>query len=258
MEKRIVEIDGYKLAVYIQPGRAIPIVCLHGLSCSHEEFAEIFKNPIFSKHKIIAPDFLGHGNSAKPRDFSYTLKDHKNIIKKLLKKLRVKHYILIGHSLGGSIGTLLARSFKPKLFINVEGCLLTDDCGLRDDQFVSSQAEAIKAIIPKEMSNRVLSRDKKTLKLITQISLKTSPFAWYHSAFSLVEWCESKKILSMYLNMTKTHFIYGKQTRRKTISLLKNKKVNMTGISKSGHFSMLDNPSEFYETVFGLIHKHFK
>src|SRR6185436_15596878 len=65
------------------------------------------------RHTVVAPDLLGHGQSAKPRG-DYSLGAHANGLRDLLGVLGHERVTVVGHSLGGGIAMQLAYQF-PEL-----------------------------------------------------------------------------------------------------------------------------------------------
>jgi pimeloyl-ACP methyl ester carboxylesterase len=60
--------------------------------------------------RFIAPDLLGHGESATPRG-DYTLGGYANGLRDLLGALGYRHGSLVGHSLGGGVAMQFAYQF---------------------------------------------------------------------------------------------------------------------------------------------------
>src|SRR5204862_6670277 len=61
-------------------------------------------------YRVIAPDVLGHGESAKPRG-DYSLGAYASGIRDLLVVLGHERATIVGHSLGGGIAMQLAYQF---------------------------------------------------------------------------------------------------------------------------------------------------
>src|SRR5204862_3753520 len=62
---------------------------------------------------VIAPDLMGHGDSAKPRG-DYSLGAHASGIRDLLIALNVERASVVGHSLGGGIAMQFAYQFPER------------------------------------------------------------------------------------------------------------------------------------------------
>ncbi|WHX41221.1 alpha/beta fold hydrolase [Mesobacillus sp. AQ2] len=83
--------------------------------------------PIFSKeYRIIAPDFRGHGKSAKPPT-GYHIDDLANDLYLLLQALDVKTCHVVGSSMGAEVGLSLAASHPDMVkSIVCEGALYNE------------------------------------------------------------------------------------------------------------------------------------
>lgn len=65
------------------------------------------------RHTVIAPDLLGHGDSAKPQG-DYSLGAHAAGIRDLLAALRVDRATIVGHSIGGGIAMQFFYQFPER------------------------------------------------------------------------------------------------------------------------------------------------
>src|SRR3954470_3909923 len=69
LKTRFVEIHGHRVA-YRAAGEGPAIVLVHGIAGSSSTYTKIMPT-LAQTHTVIAPDLLGHGESAKPRgDYS--------------------------------------------------------------------------------------------------------------------------------------------------------------------------------------------
>ena len=89
-------------------------VFLHGLGwTSAAVFAHIVAQPALAGHRSLLIDLPGHGLSDRPARFGYTLDDHAAAVAALLDAERLRGR-RVGHSMGGSIGIVLAAR-RPDL-----------------------------------------------------------------------------------------------------------------------------------------------
>ncbi|MDO6658031.1 2-succinyl-6-hydroxy-2,4-cyclohexadiene-1-carboxylate synthase [Anaerobacillus sp. 1_MG-2023] len=109
-------------------GEGEPLLLLHGFTGSSENWSSFMKR--WSRlYKVIAIDFIGHGESAKPNDASqYTMESMGSYLKQLLNLLGIDQLHLLGYSMGGRfalsfavqypslIKTLILESSSPGLF----------------------------------------------------------------------------------------------------------------------------------------------
>ena len=105
---RFVEIHGHRVA-YRAAGEGPAVVFVHGIAGSSSTFARIMPT-LAQTHTVIAPDLLGHGESAKPRG-DYSLGAYGCGIRDLLAVLGIERATFVGHSLGGGIAMQMSYMF---------------------------------------------------------------------------------------------------------------------------------------------------
>jgi pimeloyl-ACP methyl ester carboxylesterase len=89
------------------------VVLLHGLGGSSWTWSPVL--PLLGPHAhVIAPDLLGHGRSAKPRDGDYSLGAYAAGLRDLLVALGLDRATVVGHSFGGGVAMQFAYQF-PEL-----------------------------------------------------------------------------------------------------------------------------------------------
>src|SRR5688500_12424934 len=108
-----------------RPGEERPVVVLiHGIAARAKQWEGVMA--VLGEHfHVIAPDLLGHGESAKPRG-DYSLGAHACGIRDLLSALGHDRVTLVGHSLGGGIAMQFAYQFPER----VERLVLVSSGGL--------------------------------------------------------------------------------------------------------------------------------
>lgn len=94
---------------YRMAGSGPALVLLHGITCSSATWDEII--PVLAKHfTVIAPDLLGHGDSAKPNT-EYSSGAYACYVRDLLLELGHTRATLVGHSLGGGVAMQFSYQF---------------------------------------------------------------------------------------------------------------------------------------------------
>ena len=99
---RMVEVEGEALAV-VDQGQGPAVVLLHGNPTWGFFYRELVRG-LSGECRVVAPDHLGMGRSAKPARGGYTLADHVRRTGKLLDRLGVGRCVLVMHDWGGAIG----------------------------------------------------------------------------------------------------------------------------------------------------------
>jgi pimeloyl-ACP methyl ester carboxylesterase len=100
IEHKSIDIHGERLA-YFDEGHGEAILLVHGMAGSSQTWREILPR-LAKSYRVIAPDLLGHGQSAKPRT-DYSLGAFAVGLRDLLDELGVDSATVVGHSLGGGI-----------------------------------------------------------------------------------------------------------------------------------------------------------
>jgi pimeloyl-ACP methyl ester carboxylesterase len=123
LRRRTIELHGHPVS-YRMAGHGPVVVLIHGITSSGRTWERVV--PALAKHHtVIAPDLLGHGESAKPRG-DYSLGAYASGVRDLLVALDVPRATVVGHSLGGGIAMQLSYQFPER----VERLVLVDSGGL--------------------------------------------------------------------------------------------------------------------------------
>ncbi|ETB24849.1 alpha/beta fold hydrolase [Mycobacterium avium] len=99
-ELKFLELHGDRVAFRDQ-GKGEVLLLIHGMAGSSETWRSVIP-PLAKKFRVIAPDLLGHGESAKPRT-DYSLGAFAVWLRDFLDELGVSRATVIGHSLGGGV-----------------------------------------------------------------------------------------------------------------------------------------------------------
>jgi pimeloyl-ACP methyl ester carboxylesterase len=123
---------------YAQAGDSGPVVVLvHGIASRAFQWEAVMA--VLGEHyRVIAPDLLGHGLSAKPRG-DYSLGAQACGIRDLLAALGHDRITLVGHSLGGGIAMQFAYQFPER----VERLALISSGGLGSEVSVFLRAATL-------------------------------------------------------------------------------------------------------------------
>ena len=123
LRRRTIELHGHPVS-YRMAGSGPAIVLIHGITSSGRTWERVV--PALAKHHtVIAPDLLGHGESAKPRG-DYSLGAYASGVRDLLVALDIPRATVVGHSLGGGIAMQLSYQFPER----IERLVLVDSGGL--------------------------------------------------------------------------------------------------------------------------------
>src|SRR5215213_3725756 len=106
-----VELHGHR-AIYRIAGSGPPVVLIHGMVNSSRHWEDVALR-LADRYTLIAPDLIGHGDSATPRG-DYSLGAHAASIRDLLAVLGVDHATIVGHSLGGGVAMQFFYQFPQR------------------------------------------------------------------------------------------------------------------------------------------------
>ena len=102
---------------YVEYGKKAgqEIVLLHGWGQNIQMMNPIGE-PLGQENRVIIIDLPGFGESSEPETI-WTIPDYADAVYLLLKELKVKNPILIGHSFGGKISLLYASKYPTKKLV---------------------------------------------------------------------------------------------------------------------------------------------
>ncbi len=139
-------------------------------------------NSFQKKYRVICIDLLGHGQTEN-HGYVHTMEDQATMVKAVLDSLRLRKYVLVGHSMGGYIALAFSKLF-PK---NVKGLCLMNSTALPDsNEKIINRNRGIKAVkqnhktfvriaIPMLFSEKNRAIFTEEIKVVTQEALNTSP-----------------------------------------------------------------------------------
>jgi len=224
------------------------IIFLHGLACTGDSYGYLFDSDYFPNASLLIPDLIGFGKSSKSREFSYKMQDQAILIEKLVEDFSFKKFHIVAHSMGNAIALLLSQNVLSKVssFANLEGNLISDDCGLLNQSIIDNSLQEYEkngfGIHQNEFADHPQLRFD-----------QTTASAVYKSAESLVTWSDSSKLLSQYKNLScRKCYFWGEENKdMPALKMLQGMEIRM--IPDSGHGMMTDNPKAFYTSLADFI-----
>lgn len=255
------KVDGRSISYILQKRSQNSIVFVHGLGASKETFLEAFSGEKFRSFSMLATDLIGFGDSDKPDDFSYLMKDQAKTLERTINHLGLDRFHLVAHSMGGIIGIELCEMIPHRLcsFINVEGNITAEDCTMSkqvaemdEEYFVQEGFEGFKRAIAKEAKrteNRPLEDYLKSLSKATSKAL-------YKSSIFTVHESNHGDLLTRFAKLPFYKcYVYGEENKGvfPAEDMLRHEGIPLFYVSKSGHSMMKENPEEFYGLVLRII-----
>src|SRR5438309_2262533 len=105
------ELHGHRV-VYRIAGSGPPVVLIHGMVNSSRHWEEVALR-LADEYTVIAPDLIGHGDSATPRG-DYSLGAHAAVIRDLMAAIGIDRATIVGHSLGGGVAMVFFYQFPQR------------------------------------------------------------------------------------------------------------------------------------------------
>ena len=154
---------------YRAAGSGPVIVLVHGITSTSATWANVLPY-LAERFTVIAPDLLGHGESAKPRG-DYSLGAYASGIRDLLMALGHERATFVGHSLGGGIAMQLAYQFPE----HCERLVLVGSGGLGRDITALLRAASLpgsELVLPLLVNDRFLGAGRMVGRLLGRVGLR--------------------------------------------------------------------------------------
>lgn len=111
--KRFVTVERARVAYY-EEGEGEPVLLLHG--CPFSSFIWRRVIPLLApRHRCLAPDLLGLGDTEAPIDADWSLRAQAAMILGFLDAMRIERTDVVGHDHGGALAQLLAAEHPDRV-----------------------------------------------------------------------------------------------------------------------------------------------
>lgn len=230
--------------------KAPTILFIHGLGENSQCFTEVFEFEWSSNYNIIIPDLPGFGKSTDAQDYSFKMQIER--LNKLLEFLNVEKCIVIGHSMGGDLATMMCFNDhigRIKKIVNIEGSLTVHDL------FISKKI--VDASNLDKFDNWF--EDFKEKIVLNQWGKKYSSCKRYYNAFKQTGKKALIKSANEIINSTNQIgelykqikipkiFCYGTESLSfDTLDFLRSNNLESIAFKNAFHWPMIDNKNEFY------------
>jgi pimeloyl-ACP methyl ester carboxylesterase len=101
------------------------IVLVHGFGANKDNWTRIARE-LTDDFNVYAIDLPGHGDSSKPLDLGYRLKDQVSHLARILEALNITEMHMMGNSMGGGITALYAATYPEQ----IKTAVLFDPAGI--------------------------------------------------------------------------------------------------------------------------------
>jgi len=249
------------------PGDEPSVIFLGGLGIgSTAAYPRVVFESDLSNRNSILVDLFGCGYSDSPEHYSYSIEDHASTLSGLLDHIGSKHYILVGHSLGGAIAIELA-SKRPDLIIQLVLAEANLDAGggiLSRSIAEQTEIDFIRTGYQEMINSRrsAAMNGDYTSSIALGIWQVASPRVMHGGAVSAVR--GTKPVMwdqLIQLSIPRT-YIFGSQSLEeyeedKVLQRrLEEHNINVAVVPKAGHGMMAENPAGFATVIVEAIERH--
>jgi pimeloyl-ACP methyl ester carboxylesterase len=154
---------------YRGAGSGPVVVLVHGITSTSATWAKVLPY-LAERYTVIAPDLLGHGESAKPRG-DYSLGAYASGIRDLLLALGHDRATFVGHSLGGGIAMQLAYQFPE----HCERLVLVSSGGLGPEitpLLRAASLPGVEVVLPFLANERLLGTGRAAGRALGRVGLR--------------------------------------------------------------------------------------
>jgi pimeloyl-ACP methyl ester carboxylesterase len=230
-------------------GSGPELIWIHGLGEQSRSLDPIAAHPAFSGFAHTLPDLPGYGRSPWP--------DVPDGLERLAERLAAwigdRRPILIGHSMGGVLATLIAERTAVRAVIDVDGNISLGDCthsakaaAYSLDEFVHHGYAAMRAAVYDD------GRSDAALRGYHAAMALASPHVFHHHALELVAISRPEMLAARLAALSvPVLFIAGVPggVCERSHALLDRHGVRWHGILPAGHWVHIDQPDRFADVV---------
>jgi pimeloyl-ACP methyl ester carboxylesterase len=130
---RFADHDAFYRAGGIKDG-ADALLLLHGFPTSSWDWHALWE-PLAQRYRVVAPDLLGFGFSAKPRDVFYTIGLQADLVEALLAELGIRKVHLLAHDYGDTVAQELLARVAERDSAGSDGLHIASTCLLNGGLF---------------------------------------------------------------------------------------------------------------------------
>lgn len=243
-------------------GKGPAVVLLHGF-LENKKMWEAFVPILSKKNRVICIDLLGHGNS-DCLGYLHTMEMNAAMIKEILRNLKVRKSIFIGHSMGGYVTMSFAKLYPN----HIKGLVLLNSTTQADnEERISNRNRAIaavknnsKAFISVAITNLFSEKNRvllsESIEKVKQEALKT-PLQGVIASLEGMKIREDTTTFLAEINYP-SMLILGKKDPvlpYKYTKLIVEKTNTYLVSLEDGHMSAIENSSELLEVLLQFLKK---
>lgn len=166
-----IQLHGHSVSYRIA-GEGPAVLLIHGVTGSSAQWKPVMRL-LADRFTVIAPDLLGHGQSAKPRG-DYSLGAYASGLRDLTVALGITRATVVGHSLGGGIALQFAYQFPER----TDRLTLVSSGGLGREVHMLLRAATLPGsefVLPLISNDRVLGAGTAVSGFLGKLGLRAGP-----------------------------------------------------------------------------------
>lgn len=246
-----VEISGM-----FRDGSGVPLVFLHGFGSTKEDYADVIQQAELADRPILAYDAPGCGATTCSDLDAISVPFLVSVALEVLRFKNIGRFHLVGHSMGGLTGLLLADQDPSRVasFIDIEGNVAPEDCFL--SRQIISHPHPDPQDFFRDFQDRVWqSRYYSSALYAASLPHKVRAGAVRPIFESMVELSDNGNLLDRFLALPFPRvYMYGVQNNTLSyLDLLADKGVELAEISQCGHFPMYSNAPEMWQRLTDFV-----
>ncbi|WP_461519329.1 alpha/beta fold hydrolase [Porticoccus sp.] len=255
----IANVNGVSIT-YVDEGQGEPLILLHGLGVSRADWGPQIDHFSHS-FRVIAPDFRGHGDSAKP-DGDYSVPIHAADVIALMDQLGIDSAHVVGLSMGGMVAFQMAADAPHRLrsmtIINSGPALPDDSFAAKKmlwTRLLSIRLLGMKAYGRKVAENMFPGEGRENLIELFTAQIASNPKRIYlKNLKSLFGWGVLDRLVGIAvptLMLTGDRDYSPVAAKQAVVAAMQN--ARLVVIADSGHGTPIEKPRETNEAIEAFI-----
>ncbi|MCU7247032.1 alpha/beta fold hydrolase [Pseudomonas koreensis] len=236
-------------------GPKAPILFLHGFGSTKEDYADITLQSAFAGHPFIAYDAPGCGETECGDLSRINIPFLVRTAQAVLAHFGIEQFHLVGHSMGGLTGLLLAHADPVRVlsFVDIEGNIAPEDCFL-SRQIHDHPRDDDARFFHDFIERARLAPDPASALYAASLAHKVRTGAVRGIFESMVDLSDNGDLMAKFLELPlPRQYMYG--VTNSHLSYLNNiaaQGVQLACIPDCGHFPMYCNPALMWQHIKAL------
>jgi hypothetical protein len=245
---------------YTEQGKGKAVVLLHGF-LENQTMWDAYVPEFSKKNRVVTIDLLGHGKT-ECLGYVHSMEDQADMVHHVLRELKIRKVILIGHSMGGYVALAFAELYpdamKGLVLLNSTSRADSDERKLNRDRAIVAVKQNYSAFVRMSIAN-LFSEDNRE-RLAEQIekvkfeALKT-PLQGIVAALEGMKIRKSREVILHFASYP-MQLILGKKDGvliyEDNLEQIEGTKVKLTSFP-DGHMSHIENKKQLMKVLLDFL-----